>query len=196
MEFINQQVYLLFYSIRTDFLNSLFVSITSFGNYFFSSIVALVALYYLMKLNKKRLALFLLSNIFIGQILTYILKFSINSPRPSLVRALVVENDPSFPSAHTMIAITLYFSLFIFISRNYIKTTKLLRILLMIFLGALVIVIPLSRLYLGVHWFSDIIGATFLGLFQTLLLLGAFKLKLPKNDKIYQLIKSFKFLNK
>jgi len=66
----------------------------------------------------------------------------------------------------------------------------------MIFLGALVIVIPLSRLYLGVHWFSDIIGATFLGLFQTLLLLGAFKLKLPKNDKIYQLIKSFKFLNK
>lgn len=196
MEFFNQQVYLLFYSIRTDFLSNIFISITSFGNYFFSSIVALAALYFLMKLNKKRLALFLISNIFIGQLITYILKFAFNSPRPSLVRALVIENDPSFPSAHTMIAITLYFSLFIIVSRKYIKIPNILRLILMFSLGILVIVIPLSRLYLGVHWFSDIVGAIFLGLFQTLVLLGVFKLKLPKNDKIYQLIKSFKFIYK
>lgn len=193
IDFFNQQIYLLFYSIRSDFLNSIFVTITSFGNYFFSSIIALVSLYFLFKLKKKNIALFLVANIFIGQIVTFLLKYLINAPRPSLVRALVIENDPSFPSAHTMIAITLYFSLFIIISRKYIKLNNVLRIVLMIFFSILTIVIPLSRLYLGVHWFSDIIGGIFLGLLQTLILLGIFKLKLPKNDRIYLLIKSLNF---
>lgn len=196
INFLNQQIYLLFYSIRSDFLNTIFVTITSFGNYFFSSIIALTSLYFLFKIKKNKIAYFLIANILIGQFITFLLKYLINAPRPSLVRALVLENDPSFPSAHTMIAITLYFSLFIIISRKYIKLNKFLRIFLMFFLGVLTIIIPLSRLYLGVHWFSDIIGGIFLGLFQTLILLGAFNLKLPKSDKIYLLIKSLNFKHK
>jgi undecaprenyl-diphosphatase len=136
----------------------------------------------------------LLSNVIVGNIVILLIKNITNIPRPPLLNALVIEYDPSFPSGHTLIAITLFFSILIILNRNVFNIPKILRNLLKVFVSFLIIMIPISRLYLGVHWMSDIVGGLLIGLFQTMIFAYIFKIRLPKNDKMRVLIK--KYFNK
>lgn len=184
IDYINTQVYYLFYSNRIDFLDPFFIFITTFGGVIISVLLTIFASLLLFKKKHNKYAYFLLANVFIGQILTFVIKYLINSPRPPILNALVIETDPSFPSGHSFITITLYFSLLIILNRDVFNLSKIWKNILRGIIISFIIIIPFSRLYLEVHWITDVVGAILIGLIQTLILLNIFKIRLPKDDKM------------
>jgi undecaprenyl-diphosphatase len=99
------------------------------------------------------------------------LKLAINRPRPSadLVRILAPEQGNGFPSGHAFFAILILGLTAYFISIN-LKNRNL-RILARAGLVALILLVGTSRVYLGVHWPSDVVGGYLIGgLFLTALI--------------------------
>jgi len=96
-------------------------------------------------------------------IVNVIVKDYIRRPRPTidLVRVLGVLNSYSFPSGHVMFYVGffgfLWFLVYTLLKRSWRRT------LLLIFLGSLIALVGISRIYLGQHWPSDVLGAYLLG---------------------------------
>jgi membrane-associated phospholipid phosphatase len=92
-----------------------------------------------------------------------IVKDYVRRPRPGidLVHVLGVLNSFSFPSGHVMFYVG-FFGLMWFFVYTLLKRSPL-RTLLLIFLGVLIALIGISRIYLGQHWASDVLGAYLLG---------------------------------
>jgi undecaprenyl-diphosphatase len=104
--------------------------------------------------------------IFAGGLITLVntaLKLAINRPRPSadLVRVLSPEQGNGFPSGHAFFVILILglAAYFIFINLK----NRVLRILVLAGLIALIPLTGISRIYLGVHWPSDVIGGYLIG---------------------------------
>ncbi len=115
--------------------------------------------------------------------LTYLfnqgLKLIIGRDRPQ-INQLVIEDSFSFPSGHTMMIVAIV-SLFIFYIWKREKGKKEVNIIATVLLIIIAVFVMLSRIYLGVHYFSDILG----GITASLLLLSLiyyfynFKYKVP-----------------
>lgn len=95
-----------------------------------------------------------------GFILETVLKLLIARPRPPV--GLIVETDPGFPSGHATLAI-IFFVLLIYLFKDYFKSVLARRLFIFINL-LLVVLVGFSRLYLGVHWLSDILGGYVVGI--------------------------------
>jgi undecaprenyl-diphosphatase len=94
--------------------------------------------------------------------LLFLLKELIRQARPE--NALIKEiGDYAFPSGHTTIAVVL-FGFLIYMSYKYLKSNNQ-NIIITLISTILIILVALSRLYINVHWFSDVLGGIFLGLF-------------------------------
>ncbi len=90
-----------------------------------------------------------------------IVKFLVNRPRPpsALVRILTPVFGLSFPSGHTFFAAMLLGTLAYFVLRH--NPNSLWRALLAGFLIALIVIVGISRVYLGDHWGSDVVASFF-----------------------------------
>jgi undecaprenyl-diphosphatase len=112
-------------------------------------------------LNKRKLnAIMLMTGVGLSSMLLFFLKLFFKSSRP--INALVTENNFSYPSGHVLISIVLFGLLIFFYWKSFSKSKK---ILVSIPYIALIITIAFSRLYLNVHWLSDIFGSITLGSF-------------------------------
>lgn len=89
-----------------------------------------------------------------------VIKFIVKRPRPDKIFHLVVETNYSFPSGHSMSAMAGY-GLFIIELKNSQWQYKKIG---MFICGLMIFLIGLSRIYLGVHYFSDVIGGFLLSL--------------------------------
>jgi undecaprenyl-diphosphatase len=91
------------------------------------------------------------------------LKYLVGRPRPGVgeVAIFKANMDPSFPSGHVLLYVVFLGFLFYLISQK-IKSLGM-RVLLQIVLGGLIVLIGPSRIYLGEHWFSDVLAAYLLG---------------------------------
>jgi membrane protein DedA with SNARE-associated domain/membrane-associated phospholipid phosphatase len=96
-----------------------------------------------------------------GLFLGYLLKIAIGRPRPP--DPLVQISGLSFPSTHAL-ASALFFTLVVYFFAHLIKGRHL-RELFIVGNVLLVIMVCVSRLYLGVHWFSDVLAGSMFGLF-------------------------------
>jgi undecaprenyl-diphosphatase len=107
------------------------------------------------------------------EILNFIVKTLIQRPRPAadLVHVFKVVSDSSFPSGHVMFYTAFYGFLF-FLSFTLLKHSWK-RTLLLIIFGGLVALVGISRIYVGEHWFSDVVAAYLLG---SLVLIAAIRL--------------------
>ncbi len=103
----------------------------------------------------------------IDSILILVLKHLFKRERPN-VKRLVREKGYSFPSGHTLCAITFYGFLILLISSSILILP--IKIILILVLLSLIYLIGYSRIFLGVHYFSDVIGALLLGFSYILLI--------------------------
>jgi len=147
--------------IHSRFSNKFFV----FFNTLASSVPILIfftIVICILIINRKLLeASFYLFNFLGGLIFLSFMKYLFHRPRPNAMYHFYTALNPSFPCGHTFVSVTLFgFALYYivkFIKSNKIKTSALLVYFL------LVILIGFSRIYLGVNWFSDVLGAYFAG---------------------------------
>ena len=151
------------YKIISTFLISDFVTpiakfITNFGGAIFLSI-ATIALLLLIK--NKKIGLSIFSNIVIITILNQLLKRILRRPRPTEFR-IVEETGYSFPSGHSMVSMAFYGYL-IYLIYRYIKN-KYIKWSLIVLLSILICLIGISRIYLGVHYTSDVLGGYLLSI--------------------------------
>ena len=143
----------LFRSLRNVVVDNVMFSITLLGDKFVLGPCMLVAFVWLLwkKHVRTALHLFALLALTVGSVLFF--KHLIHSPRP-----WGITNSPeafSFPSGHTAITIVFYFGLALLISVRE-KTRP--HCLLFFFLGCFSFAVATSRIYLGAHWVTDVIG--------------------------------------
>ncbi len=122
--------------------------------------VAILCIILLIFIENKRIPIAIIINMLIMWGLIGILKKTFKRERPNINR-LVDEKGYSYPSGHTMTATIFYgFIIFLIIISNLILPLK---ITLTTILVILVLLVGYTRIYLGVHYLSDVIGALLFG---------------------------------
>ncbi len=101
-------------------------------------------------------------------ILNTVLKAIFERPRPTVFPPLTVETTFSFPSGHAMIAVAFYGLLAVFLWQWRQRG-------LAAFSAGWIFVIAFSRIYLGVHYPSDVLGALAVGLFWLIVVVWAYR---------------------
>ena len=115
----------------------------------------------------KKVARYGFFNVSMAFILNFIIKNIVRRERPALYLRIVNASGYSFPSAHTMVAIALY-GFLIYIIHTKVENKKI-RITMNTFLVMLIIIIGISRIYLGVHYTTDVICGYLAGLTSLIL---------------------------
>jgi undecaprenyl-diphosphatase len=92
---------------------------------------------------------------------TLLLKHVVARARPDVAYQVYVETGFSFPSAHAALAVALY-GFCIYLAWRVLPV-PMWRITITFLLGLLILAIAFSRLYLGVHYLSDVVGGLALG---------------------------------
>ena len=136
----------------SDFATPIAKAITNFGGVIF--VITLSILLYILIKNKK-IGLSIIINLFIATLLNQLLKAILQRPRPTEFR-IIEEKGYSFPSGHSMVSMAFYGYL-IYLIYKYIKN-KYIKYGLILLLSLLICAIGVSRIYLGVHYTSDVFG--------------------------------------
>lgn len=122
-------------------------------------VVTLPVAGYLLIRKETKYGLMLLCAMGADALLLQVLKTVVTSPRP--LNALITEGDYSFPSGHLTSILVLLGMLIYFAYQTHKPVFKVLAVATPV-LG---ILMALDRLYLNVHWLSDVVAAPFLALF-------------------------------
>ena len=158
----------------SDFVTPIAKFITNFGGAIFLSI-ATVMLFLFIK--NKKIGLSIISNIVIITVLNQLLKRILQRPRPTEFR-IVEETGYSFPSGHSMVSMAFYgyliYLIYKYIKNKYVKWT------LITILSILICLIGISRIYLGVHYTSDVLGGFLLSISYLVVYISSIKKLLPE----------------
>ena len=148
---IDSAVYNFLISFRSDRLTYFFKFFTKFAN-----VKAIIIIILLFLIIKRNVIGFYPSIVAIDvEILNLLLKFIIKRDRPNILQLISVDNY-SYPSGHAMMSMGVY-GCFIYLIYKYVENKKI-KIISITLLSLLILLIGISRIYLGVHYFSDIIG--------------------------------------
>lgn len=130
--------------------------ITSLGGVTVLAILTLLATVYLLLDRKTTIAVFLFLSVFSGWLASTGLKIVVARARPDVVPHLVDVNDLSFPSGHAMVSAVTYLTLGALLARTQrFRATRIFVMGAGIFLA---VIIGLSRIYLGVHYPTDVLA--------------------------------------
>lgn len=129
------------------------IFLTNFGAPIFFIILTLILMLVLWKSKKGLMIALNLINIYV---INRILKYAIQRERPPMENRLVEETSFSFPSGHAMVGTTFY-AFLIYIIYKDVKN-KYLKYGLITFLSFIILSLVFTRVYLGVHYASDVIG--------------------------------------
>lgn len=143
---------------KTPFLDNFFFLVTQLGSRYFIIAIFLILSIFLFKKRGRRAATTVFFTLLGSYLAIFFLKESFNRLRPDGCPL----NDPSFPSGHAASAFYFYGTLFSLATR-FIKLKKREVLVLGLGLGLLILLIAFSRIYLGCHYPSDILGGFILG---------------------------------
>ena len=136
----------------SDFATPIAKFITNFGGAIFLIILTILLL---VVLKNKKVGLSICTNLVVVTILNQLLKRLLQRPRPTEFR-IIEENGYSFPSGHSMVSMAFYGYL-IYLIYRFVKN-KYLKWISIVLLSLLICLIGISRIYLGVHYTSDVLG--------------------------------------
>ena len=116
---------------------------------------------YLALANKRRIAVFVLAAIVGGEGVSTVLKLFYHRPRPDLVPHGMEVFTASFPSGHAMMSAIAYLTLATLVAR--VEPRRRVKALLMAIGIGMTVCVGISRIYLGVHWPSDVLAGWCVG---------------------------------
>lgn len=142
--------------IKNNFINeniSPFIKLfTNLGGAIVLIFVSFIMMFFI---KNKKITSAIIINLVTIFILNRLIKFIIQRVRPDKVLWLINESGYSFPSAHAMVSMA-YYGFLIYLVYIYVKRPS--KWILISFLSIIIILIGISRVYLGVHYLSDILG--------------------------------------
>ena len=130
--------------------------ITALGSVFFLTTLTLAVIGFLLLQKKKGMALFTIVAVSGGLLLSTALKHIFDRPRPDLVSHEVYVNSAGFPSGHSMLSAVVFLTLGGLLARYTRQKRLKVYVLSLSILASLLV--GISRIYLGVHWPSDVLA--------------------------------------
>ncbi|MEM8778236.1 MAG: phosphatase PAP2 family protein [Cyanobacteria bacterium P01_G01_bin.49] len=147
------------YQFANPTLDQIMISITQLGNTDVVIIVAVITFSLLWRKHYHQEAKLFLLACLGTLIISTGMKVFFAKPRPQLWTHLITTSSFSFPSGHALVSIVLYGFIAYLVSSHYPKFSRL----IYYFAAIIISLIGLSRLYLGVHWPTDIIAGYSVG---------------------------------
>ena len=148
---------------RTEWLTVILKGITFFGEAKLLvplGILGSIIGFFIFKDNKHTVCF--AGNLIIIAALNWTIKHIVQRPRPDESLRIVTEDGFSYPSGHAMVTTAFYGLIIFFVYKNV--ENKVLRNLICIGLSVLILLIDFSRVYLGVHYVSDVLSGTLISI--------------------------------
>lgn len=158
ISWFDNAIYNFIINFKSNTLTSIMKTITALANPLTIIIFCLILLIPLIWHNRK--GLYIIALTITSTLINLIIKNIIQRDRPLVLR-LIEEDGFSFPSGHAMGSICFYGGIIFLIKKS--NMNKNIKLLIMILLSLIILSIGISRIYLGVHYASDIVGGFILG---------------------------------
>jgi undecaprenyl-diphosphatase len=142
--------------IGPRFLTQSAIDISALGGFTVLWLFGAFTIGFLIYVKRRAEAGWLAASVIGASGLNTLLKLWLNRPRPEIVPHLVHVANASFPSGHAMISAAVYLTIGVMLAETQPKLAA--RTYLVGFAGVLVLLIGTSRVYLGVHWPSDVLA--------------------------------------
>lgn len=142
--------------VGPSWLESAFRDITSLGGTTVIVLVTVIATTYLITAGRTRLGLLTAASVALGALVEKLMKIGFDRARPDVVPHLVEVHSLSFPSGHAMLSAMTYLTLGALLAE--VQTTWRLRSFVLATSVCLTLLIGVSRVYLGVHWPTDVLA--------------------------------------
>lgn len=144
--------------LMSDTMTNIAKIITNFGGPVYIVIIAII---FAIAVKNKKISISVFINLIVVTLINQIIKNILQRPRPTEYR-IIEQGGYSFPSGHSMVSMAFY-GYFIYLIFRYVKN-KYLKYVLSTLLLFLIISIGISRIYLGVHYTSDVLGGFLLSI--------------------------------
>ena len=135
--------------------------LTALGGFTLLTVVTLVSFGVALLAGRPRLALVGLVSVIVGTAAMNLLKHGYDRPRPELVKHEMLTYNSSFPSGHSMMAAMVYLTIGILLART--QPLKRVRVFIVAVSVLITVLVGVSRVYLGVHWPTDVLAGWTLG---------------------------------
>lgn len=132
------------------------MDVTALGSVTILTIITVLSVGFLLALRRRSTALFVGLAVISGALLSAALKAFFFRPRPEIVPHLVEVTSASFPSGHAMNSAFVYLTLAALLARS--QRGRRVRIYLISVAMILTLLVGVSRVYLGVHWPTDVLA--------------------------------------
>lgn len=149
--------------INSNIINDSMTNVVKFITFFGSTIgIVIMCFVSLFFIRNKKINILLVVNLICATLINnYVFKLIFARERPN-INPIMIEDSYSFPSGHSMVSMMFYGSL-IYIVYKYVNN-KVCKCIIITCLSLLILLIGFSRIYLGVHYFSDVMGGFILGI--------------------------------
>lgn len=171
------------FGFRDDLPTTVLKIFTDFGGAKSMAFLVLLASGFFFWKKRYLYSLGIIFSVGIAEFVSLVVKNIVGRGRPPASLSLVSEYDPSFPSGHTIVAISFYGFLMYVIYKNIQHT--LLRIFLMFLCGGMILLAGFARVYLGAHFPGDVIASYVLGGVWVIFVIYLLKRQenIPEGDK-------------
>lgn len=139
-----------------EWLPQVMKDLTALGGAAVLSLLSLSVVGFLILERKGRIALLVVASVVGGLLLAGVLKKGFQRPRPEIVPHLTHETTSSFPSGHSMLSAVTYLTLGTLLARHY--RDHRLKIFFLTAAASISLMVGISRVYLGVHYPSDVLA--------------------------------------
>ncbi len=146
--------------VGPEWLHEMVRDVTALGSFVMLGLIVAGVVIYLLMLRLKSEAVLVLISVLGGTLISTVLKMTYDRPRPDLV-SMSHQFTASFPSGHAMLSAVTFLTLGALLSK--LAPTRALRIFSFSSAIFLTLIVGVSRIYMGVHFPSDVLAGWCLG---------------------------------